>query len=115
MKEKIAVHLPFSVYLGWITVAAIANVAISLTVINWDGWGLGDVFWTVLMIGVATLATLTVILTRKDIGYSLVIIWALAGIAVKQIEIQNILLATATGSILILVALTAKLLRSSRL
>jgi len=115
LKEKIAVHLPFSVYLGWITVAAIGNVAISLTVVNWDGWGLGDVFWIVLMIAVATLVTVTVILTRKDLGYSLVIIWALAGIIVKQIEIQNIVLTATIGSVIVLVTLTTTLLRASRL
>ena len=35
--EKIAVHLPFSVYLGWITIATIANVAVTLVSVNWDG------------------------------------------------------------------------------
>jgi hypothetical protein len=68
LKERIAVHLPFSVYLGWITVATIANFAISLTVANWDGFRLGDVFWTVAMIGVATLVTLLIVFTRKDLG-----------------------------------------------
>jgi benzodiazapine receptor len=30
LREKIAFHLPFSVYLGWITIASIANVAATL-------------------------------------------------------------------------------------
>ena len=34
LREWLAVHLPFSVYLGWITVAAIANVAASLVAVN---------------------------------------------------------------------------------
>ena len=110
LKERIAVHIPFSVYLGWITVATIGNVAISLTVVDWDGFGLGEIFWTVSMILVATLVTLAIIFTRKDLGYSLVIIWALAGIITKQIEIQSIVLAASIGSILILFALVVKVL-----
>jgi len=31
LREKACVHMPFSVYLGWITVATIANVAVALT------------------------------------------------------------------------------------
>jgi len=105
LREKLCVQLPFSVYLGWITVAAIGNVAISLTVVNWGGWGLGDVFWTMLMIAVATLVTLLVIYARRDIGYSLVIIWALLGIIAKQMGNMNIVLAAGIASIMILAAI----------
>lgn len=66
------------------------------------------------MTAVATLVTLAVILTRKDVGYSLVVIWALAGIIVKQIEVQNIVSTAAIGSVIVLVTLTPKLLRASR-
>lgn len=111
LREKLAVHLPFSVYLGWITVASIANVAISLTVANWDAFGLSEVFWTTFMMGIATLVTLIVILTRGDIGYSMVIIWALAGIAVKQIETQSIVLTAGVGATLILLTLAVKLFK----
>ena len=40
LSEKLAVHLPFSVYLGWITVASIANVAAALVSLGWSGFGL---------------------------------------------------------------------------
>jgi hypothetical protein len=42
-KRKISVHLPFSVYLGWISIATITNVAVTLTDIGWDGWGIQPV------------------------------------------------------------------------
>ena len=41
--ERLWIHLPFSVYLGWITVAPIANVVAALVSINWNGFGFGDV------------------------------------------------------------------------
>lgn len=112
LKEKLSVHLPFSVYLGWITVASIANVAVALTAINWDGWGLGDVTWAVLVIVVALIITLAVIITRRDVAYSLVLVWALVGIIVKQIENQSIVMTAGISAAIILVALLAFILGS---
>jgi benzodiazapine receptor len=105
LKEKISVHLPFSVYLGWISIATIANVAVTLTFIGWDGWGIQPVNWTIIIIAMALILTLVVLATRRDLAYSLVIIWALVGIITKQIEYPNIILA-AEGSIAILLIAT---------
>lgn len=110
LKEKLYVHLPFSVYLGWITVAPIANVASALTAINWDGWGLSDVTWTILVIIVAMIVTLAVIITRRDVAFSLVILWALIGIIVKQIENQSIAITAGISAIMIAVTLIAKII-----
>ncbi len=105
LKEKLCVHLPFSVYLGWITVATIANVATALTAINWDGFGISNETWAVLVIIVALAITLTVIITRRDVAYSLVLIWALVGIIVKQTENQSVVITAAASAIIIAVAL----------
>jgi len=82
--ERLMVHLPFSVYLGWITVAAIVNVAATLVSIGWDGFGIEPELWAVLMILVATTIAILVAVTRRDVAYELVIIWALVGIGVNQ-------------------------------
>lgn len=110
-KEKIFVHVPFSVYLGWITVASIADVAAALKAVNWDGFGLGEVTWTVAMIVVALAITLAVIFTRRDVAFSLVIVWALIGIIVKQAEQQNIVITAGIGVIAIVTALAIGILR----
>jgi hypothetical protein len=110
-REKIMVYLPFSVYLGWITVASIGNVAVSLVSLNWDGLGISDLSWTLLMILIATILTLIVIITKGDVGYSLVVAWALIGIIVKQIDIQNIVIIGGIGLGIILSALIVKALR----
>jgi hypothetical protein len=44
--EKIFISTPFSVYFGWITVAAIANITVFLVSINWNGFGIADFIWT---------------------------------------------------------------------
>jgi hypothetical protein len=112
LKEKTCAHLPFSVYLGWITVASIANVAAALVAISWDGFGLSDVMWAILVIIIALIITMTVIVTRKDIAYSLVIIWALAGIIVKQVENQSIVLTAGISITIIAGTLLAVILFS---
>lgn len=107
LREKICVHMPFSVYLGWITVASIANVAVALTAVGWDGAGIEPVTWAMLVIAVAVLITLIVIATRKDAAYSLVIAWALAGIMAKQIENQTVVLTAEVSIAIVLIAIVA--------
>ncbi|HNW95306.1 MAG TPA: hypothetical protein PKW57_02220 [Anaerolineaceae bacterium] len=84
-REKLLVRAPFSVYFGWITVATIANVTTTLVEIGWDGLGLQQSFWTVVILLVGTLiAGLTTILNR-DVAYGLVPIWAYLGILYKHL------------------------------
>ncbi|WP_058308945.1 TspO/MBR family protein [Gracilibacillus massiliensis] len=76
--------LPFSVYLGWISVATIANISYYLVYL-----GLGEneavsIFWTIVMIVVATALALLFIWREKDIFYALVFVWAFIGIGVKN-------------------------------
>lgn len=111
-EEKLYVHLPFSVYLGWITVATIANIAAALVSIGWNGFGISDITWTMMMIVIATLLTDTIILTRRDIGYGLVIIWALGGIIFKQIQIVEIVSTAALGSLAIIITLVYSIFHS---
>jgi benzodiazapine receptor len=108
--EKLAVHLPFSVYLGWITIASIANVAVTLVSLNWDRFGISEATWAIMVIIVALIITLLVIGTRRDVAYALVIIWALLGIAVKQSAHPTIVILTETCAIIVAVALVAAFL-----
>lgn len=82
--ETWLVRVPFSIYLGWITVATVANVTSLLDYLNWSGWGLSPEAWAVIMLVVAAVITSAVSITRGDIAYVLVIVWAFIGIAVKQ-------------------------------
>ncbi len=79
-----AVRAPFSVYLGWITVATVANVTVYLYQVGWDGWGIAPQTWAAVMLVVAGVIASAVSLPRADVAYMLVILWAFAGIAVKQ-------------------------------
>ncbi len=82
--EYWSVDVLFSVYLGWITVATVANITDWLYFVGWDGFGISDPVWAVIMLGVASLLGLGMAITRRDVGYLAVLIWAFIGIAVKQ-------------------------------
>ena len=82
--ERWLVDVPFSVYLGWITVATIANVTVVLDYLGWNGWGISPQAWTVIMLFAGLVIATAMSLTRGDVAYSLVLIWAYVGIAVKH-------------------------------
>lgn len=80
-----AVHIPFSIYLGWISVATVANIAAALYV---EGnvtsfLGIGADVWAVVMIAVATLLAVLMVFLRSNYAYALVAVWALIGIYVR--------------------------------
>jgi len=82
--EKVWVHAPFSIYLGWITVATIANVTAVLVTAGVEPFGPIAEFLTVFVILVAVIITYLMLFLRKDWLYSLVIVWAVLGIYLKQ-------------------------------
>ncbi len=82
--EKWCVDIPFSIYLGWITVATVANISEWLYSIGWTGFGIDPQIWTLLMLTVATLLGLAMALNRQDSGYLFVLAWAFVGIGIKQ-------------------------------
>ncbi|TDH20031.1 hypothetical protein EXU57_21600 [Segetibacter sp. 3557_3] len=83
------VDLPFSLYLGWITIATIANMAALLTAYNWNGGPFTAPTWTQIMIAAGTLITLLLLASRGNIFFSLVPIWAFYGIIVKQQAVND--------------------------
>ncbi len=112
--EKWLVNVPFSIYLGWITVATIANASQVLFYLNWNGWGIPGQLWAVIMILATIVLALLMTLFRRDIAYLLVLIWALAGIGVKQLSAPAVSAAAWIAALLILVMVVYLALRSFR-
>jgi len=102
--ERLAVHLPFSVYLGWITIASIADVAVTLTAYNWDGFGISPETWAIIVVTVALVITLFMLGLRRDIAYALVVIWALVGVGVNHSNNQTVVMLTEIASIIVTIA-----------
>ncbi len=91
LSHSIALRLPVSIYLGWITVATIANLTTVLVVYEWNRFGLSEVFWTVSMICAAVVINLAVLIRERDIWLALVGLWALLGIYMKRAADTEIL------------------------
>ncbi len=88
--ERWSVDIPFSVYLGWITVATVANITDWLYLVEWNGFGIAAPVWAVIMIVVASIVGLLMTITRRDAAYVFVLVWSFIGIAVKQADVANV-------------------------
>lgn len=85
-REKLFIWAPFSVYFGWITVAAIANITVFLVSVGWNGFGVADFVWTSIILLVGALIGILRMLKDKNIAYGLVLVWAYLGILLKHLS-----------------------------
>lgn len=87
---------PNTIYLGWISVALIANVAAYLSQVGWAE-NVDEVLFTLIMIIVAAILNLFMLYTRNMREFCLVGIWALMAIAARS-EVESIYYAAVTCS-----------------
>jgi hypothetical protein len=113
--DRWAILVPFSVYLGWISVATVANVTQLLTFLNWGGWGIGPVAWAVVMLLVAAGIAVLMSVRHASVSYAAVFVWAYAGIAVKHSGTPAVGITAAVLAGVILLALLINLPRRRRL
>ena len=85
-RERWLVQLPFSVYFGWITVATVANITVWLVSVGWDGFGISEQVWAVIIVAVAAAIGTATMLRNRDMAYGLVLIWAFVGILIKHVS-----------------------------
>lgn len=108
-RERWLVNIPFSIYLGWITVATIANATVVLYNAAWDGFGIAAQVWAVVMLVIGAVVTGLVIISRRDIAYTAVIVWAFAGIVVKQAAETSVATTAGVMAAAVVVVLVIKL------
>jgi hypothetical protein len=85
-EAKTFTHFPLSICFGWVTVAMVANIAIYLHSINWNGmgWGYTPITWAQFFIGFLIMVTIIVVLAQRNVFYGLAVIWGLYGIMLKR-------------------------------
>jgi hypothetical protein len=105
------VQLPFSIYLGWISVATIANISQVLFYSGWNGWGISATAWTGIMLAVATFLGLMMQWREKDDAYALVLIWAFIGIALKHAGTSSVAYPAWTAVAILALGLLSGVLR----
>ncbi len=113
--ERWSVDVPFSIYLGWITVATVANISDWLYWIGWDGWGVSGPIWAVILIAIASWLGWMMARTRRDTAYLLVLVWSFVGIAVKQSAMPVVIAAWIAAGVLLVLGVETSGLGSGRL
>jgi hypothetical protein len=113
--DRWAIYIPFSVYLGWISVATVANVTQVLYYLNWGGWGVGPEAWAVAMLAVAAAIGVAMSLRHANVAYVAVFVWAYVGIAVKHWATPAVGLTAAVLAGLLAVAMVLSVPRRARL
>lgn len=95
---------PFAMYLGWISVALIANTAAYLTKINWNGFGASATTWTVIMITAAAAINLILIWKRNLRESAVVGVWGIIAVAVANWNGDKLIVYVAiAGAVIILI------------
>ncbi len=84
--ERFSLDIPFGIYLGWISVATIANTANLLYVNELAGSLDTQVLLTVVMLVIGLVLGLLMVKIRKEVAFPLVLIWAYGGILSKQAD-----------------------------
>lgn len=85
LPEQLFVSIPFNVYFGWITVATIANITVFLVSINWNGFGIADFVWTILVLIIGAIIGVFRMHKDKSVAYGLVLMWAYFGILLRHL------------------------------
>lgn len=86
--ERNSIQIPFSVYLGWITVATIGNVTTLLVDRGWDRFGLEEVFVVQVVLIIGLIIAVATMMSFKDIAYGVVILWSYGGILFKHVSVE---------------------------
>ncbi len=112
--EPFILSFPFSLYVGWISLATIANLSALQT-----GWGLDDslltaVTWTHLKLAFAAALGATMLLRYRDVVFAAVVCWAAFGISVFQVETPSVAGAARTLAIALAFLIAVEIVRQLR-
>ena len=77
----------FEVYLGWITVATVANFTALLVAFNWNALGVSEADWMLIILPVIVAIASVMHFKHTSTVYILPILWALCGIYAKHLGV----------------------------
>ena len=96
----------FGIYLGWICIATIANVTALLVHYSWNGFGISEVAWAIIMISIGTLIVSITLYRLQNPFIGLSVIWAFIGIFLKRQGDYRAIAVTAIIALIIVTAIT---------
>ncbi len=89
-QERWWLQAPISLYMGWISVATVVNVAIALHDAGWHAEGMTATIWTIVMAVASTAISAILRWRRHDNVYPAVTVWALVAIAIGNLNTSAI-------------------------
>lgn len=108
MVDTIITDGTIGLYLGWVSLATIANVAAVLNASGFDGFGIPEDLWAVVMIAVAgAIGVWVAIRSRGRIAPALSLSWGLAWLAVARLTGAPESVAAGVAAIIAVVAVLA--------
>ena len=108
-RDRLTIDLPWSLYLGWITVATIANVTQTLVWLGFRGGPVAEEVWALGVLALGVVIAARVVMRHRDMAYAAVIAWAYAGIAVNQRDTPVVVAVALVGAAtVVLLALTSR-------
>ena len=115
LAERACVDLPFSLYLGWITTATLANLGALFFDLGVYPFGLAMDEWAILTVVAATGIYAAAGVRTGDAVYTAVFAWAALGIVLQTLEIsQPVRLAAAAGCAVAVVVTVVSLVSGRR-
>ncbi len=112
--ERVVMWWPFSIYLGWVSVATIANASVVLDRAGWGGWGIGPATWAAIMIVVGGVLGAALGIGRADPLYPAAFIWAFVGLALRQRDTPLVVVSAWIVAVALVVVTLLALWRSAR-
>lgn len=98
--EAVVVDGVLGLYLGWVAIAAAANITAFLVAIGFTGWGIDPDVWAVVVVAVAGLIGITLAISGGGrFGPTLSLGWGLAWVAVARLTGEPYSLATGITAI----------------
>ncbi len=107
LTQRFILQTPFIVYLGWISVATIANTTALLVAYKWTALCIAPVYWSASMILIALLLAVLMLKKFKAVPFALVVTWALWGIKASQGSVYPLIQSITTVSVACLFVMIA--------
>jgi hypothetical protein len=109
------VQSPISLYLGWISVATVVNVAIALYSLRWNSWGISPEVWATIMALVSGAIAVAAIVRHRDAVFAMTMIWALVAIALRHSDAALLATTAVTEAVALTALVVTQRLRTQRL
>lgn len=106
-------RFPFSFYLGWISVASIANTAYTFKHYN-ISLGIDEAILTIILLIVAGALAIFIRSMSRDPYFAIVFVWAIIGIAARNTEQSIVITAYVVAAIIFIAIIAVSFMRKTK-